>query len=1338
MSSSGIICPRCTLWSPSGVQYCPRCGELIDKELLAELRRLAIIMRDLDKRIADGKGDQTVYGLRDEYFTRYQDIRRARPAAAAPAAQPAGPRPSEQIATPAGAKTPEPAELPPLFPAPPFSAPPVAPPSLAARSPLGSASTGRLAGTEAGGTSAPAPAPAPAPVFSWGAFVSEQAIAIMAYLGGFLGLVATLTFVVSKSATLPTPTLLVVIGVYLAFAIFGWAMRHSERLRTVGRVYLGVFALMTPLVALALYRFELQSLNVPVAGMLCISAIYAALVYLGLAVQTRFSTYAYLGWAALIVAAIAYIPWTHSDWQWWVFILGLVTLALLVPRRLPALAVLGEPATQVAALTTIPTVIGVQALGIIGLTQTLVYGAFPTIQVQPAPLALGACILVPITAGWRLTVPGWRPRQQRAIIDTIDGFNAVFFAEAVGGVTIWIANLPLALVVRPVAVSLAATALFEFGLGLALYRWQPQRVGLRRFLECLGIVLCAGGAFIVASDPTPNWPLFVALSAGLIISVGAALLEGSWWLLVSGIFLTLDYYTLAKNVLPARVVADNQATFSFALTLALWLAALALGLLARARRLVAPVYLVAFGEALLTLTFFPGQPTGYRVTLLLVFTAAAFIAGLRERQPILGNLATAFFGAFAAFTLVNGDHDALHASALAVGFAAAALAVRWRWGWLWALASYAVMLWTVLLTAAYVTVDLAHSPDWTASGLPYVSWFLLLFVLITTGIALWEKQPAVMAVPALLAFWGLGMMTSDVTSVSLDFGLLAAGAALRQWRGRWWGLALEAAAVLGSVIVVIRLNNLGVDAAYWQVAFLLAFGVATYLIAMQERAPALTAVSAVYALVAAAFLPSPDNFVPTLALTFILAGVGAALRLPAMSGRMRRAYAFAPYAAAIGCSMLATARVVPLDAGHVEALLLVFAAVSYGLVAVEGVPIAAFIPLLYALASIFVQNDPHALLPLAVIFALLGLLAGRVASAAWSWPFYAAAVVAALMTVVLGAQVSGFEAGALFVLAVVALAIALVESRPDVLPVALLLGVLALGAEVNVLALSKALGILAFLGLGWLYLLSAPLWQSIPWLRPRGVAWWASITADPTRQHDQEALARRSDPRLIGARILRASGYMVAAGTTLVAVFAPDAFTRNSPSTLAVVFALLSLAGMLLRISRHPRRVLARYLAGLSAALAITWLARWLGADNPQAFIAAPGSYLLIVGAFLPADRRVQHAQRIGQFASLSGAMLLMLPTLYQTFTDPDPQFQLVYGLVLLFESVLIIGLGVGLHSRTLIYVGSGFIGVDVLSGVGLALRSGVSPAIVLALLAAILIGTATWLSLRPRHDASR
>ena len=1347
MQSPEIRCPRCQQTSPPGTQYCPKCGEILDKALIAELQWLAVNMRVLDKRIAEGKGEQTVAALREEYFTRYQDIRRARPSAAAPAAQPASPRASEQISAPVGVGTPE-AELLPPLPTPPAPVHPAA------------------AATSAPQPAAPAQAAPPAPVFSWQAFVSDQAIAIMAYLGGFLALVATLTFVVSKSATLPTLTLEVVSGVYVAFGIIGFGMRRSERLRTVGRVYLGVFALMTPLVALALYRFELQSLNVPVAGMLCISALYAMVVYLGLAVQTRFLTYAYLGWAALIVAAIAFIPWTHIDWQWWVFILGLITLVLLVPRQLRGLptlaALLGEPAIQVAALTTIPTVIGVQVLGAVGLDQLVYPYAFPNLPIAAAPLALGACILVPITAGWRLTVPGWRPQQQHAIIDTIDGFNAVFFAEAVGGVALWIGADN-----RGMAITLAATALLEFGLAFFLYRRQPQRVGLRRFLEVFSLGLTTGGAAILTNVDLPglvvfpNWPLFVALSAGLIITVGAALLDGSWWLLVSGIFLTFDYYILARNLLPEQVVADNRATFSFALALALWCVAIALGLRARTRRLVAPVYLVAFGEALYTLVWFPGHSTSYQVELLLVFTSACFSAGLRERQPIFGNLTTAFFGALAALTLLNGDHDALHASALAVGFALAALAVRWRWGRVWALAPYAIMLWTVALTAAYATSDISQTPDWRGSGLPFVSWFLLLFVLITTGIALWEKQPAVMAVPAALALWALTVGTGNIASVALDFGLLAAGAALRQWRGRWWSTALQVASLIGSAIVVIRLNNLGIDAANWQVAFLLAFGVATYLIAIQEREPALTGFSAVYALMAGAFLPGPNNLTSTLVLTFTLAGVGAVLRLPMLRSRVRRSYALAPYAAAIGCSVLATVRVVPLDTAHVQPLLLIFAAVAYALVVLEGAPVAAFIPVLYALAAILVQTDAHALLPLAIIFALLGLLVGRVAGAAWSWPFYIASAVAGLMTVTLGAQETGFEAGALCALAGLAFVIALVESRPDVLPVALTLAGLALGVEANVLALPKATSTLAFLGLAWFYLLAAPVWRSIPWLRPRGMAWWASMSVDTTRQDSQAEAARLSDPRLIGGRVLRAGGYLLAAGTTLVAVFAPDSFSKGSSSTLAAVFTLLSLAGMLLLlsgndsplqtarqrlnsladmliVSRNPRYAVVRYIAGFFAALAITWFVRWLGADNTQAFIAAPGSYLLLVGAFLPADRRVLHAQRIGKFISLVGALLLMLPTLYQSFTEPDPQFQLTYVLVLLFESVIIIGLGVGLHARTMIYVGSAFVGVDVLSGVGLALRSGVSPAIVLALLAAVLIGAATWLSLRTRHDTSQ
>ena len=43
----------------------------------------------------------------------------------------------------------------------------------------------------------PAAETTPGPVFSWRAFIADQAIAVMAYLGGFLLLIATLTFEVS-------------------------------------------------------------------------------------------------------------------------------------------------------------------------------------------------------------------------------------------------------------------------------------------------------------------------------------------------------------------------------------------------------------------------------------------------------------------------------------------------------------------------------------------------------------------------------------------------------------------------------------------------------------------------------------------------------------------------------------------------------------------------------------------------------------------------------------------------------------------------------------------------------------------------------------------------------------------------------------------------------------------------------------------------------------------------------------------------------------------------------------------------------------------------------------
>ena len=153
----------------------------------------------------------------------------------------------------------------------------------------------------------------PQPVFSWRAFLAEQAIAIMAYMGGFLLLIATLSFEIGGWQALSLGLKLgAVCAVYVLFGLLGLTFRRSERLRTVGGAYLAVFALLTPLLALGIYRFGLQAAGFSAAGMLCLSSFYAAIIYLTLAWHTRFLTYAYLGWTGVIVGALAAVFWAEA------------------------------------------------------------------------------------------------------------------------------------------------------------------------------------------------------------------------------------------------------------------------------------------------------------------------------------------------------------------------------------------------------------------------------------------------------------------------------------------------------------------------------------------------------------------------------------------------------------------------------------------------------------------------------------------------------------------------------------------------------------------------------------------------------------------------------------------------------------------------------------------------------------------------------------------------------------------------------------------------------------------------------------------------------------------
>lgn len=1314
MGGSPLVCPRCGTASPPGMRYCPTCGEVIEPELIATLRWLYTSLRDLDARIAAGQGQRTLEQLRDEYRERYLALRTPAPAAvtrapdaSAVAAVPVASVPANDASAPA-----------PDLPAPVSS------------------------GTQSAGQGSAQPPRPPQPVFSWRAFLAEQAIAIMAYMGGFLLLVATLSFEIGGWQALSLGVKLgAVCAVYAVFGVLGFFFRRSPRLRMVGGAYLAVFALLTPLLALGIYRFGLQGAGFPVAGMLCLSAWYASVIYLMLAWHTRFATYAYLGWTALLVGALAAVRWADAPTTAWLLALALAGIILLVPlllrrrvQRVPVPAVLEPPATQLGAL--------VSAVALAGTTLQAISLA-PQGSSTPdavdvatvAALALAAVALVPLTAGWSLALrhivpPSARASRLALVNGLVDWLIAATFAQAVLIVAAWAGADYGAF-----AVVLAALTLAEAAVVAVVWRVAPARRGLRLAIAWLAVALAASGALLVIRAPSPNWPYLAVLSAGIIATLAIAWVERrSYWLTVAGVFLLFDYHALVLAMLPPALTGRAASaaapvwldipTYHALLVLALWLLAFAIGFRQHARRVGAAIYVVALLDALYVVMLLIGKDHVYGTIVLSAFAVLTLVAGVRERARWAGNVLSAFFGVLATLPLTFGtEADGVRVALVALVPALLALIIRRVLGRVWSFGPYVVALWATVAATAHLELSRQITThDATFLGIPFAAWLPLVVAVLATVIALWEGSPWAMSVSALLAVGGIILTPAGLPDVGLVLACIATGSLVRWLRGAGWNVALLLVAAQGSAFAVYRLQDQGPAAPHWQVGVLLLLALVAYLVAMWERQPALTILTVLYALVAVERIPGPENLPPTLVMFFAVAAASYFAER-----RLGWRWALSLYAIEAGTSLFAVGRVQPYDAGTVEALVLLFAATVYAQSVLGRQPWLLFGTVLYAASAAVVQPDAHGLLPLALALAALGLLAGRVGGWRWSWPLYGAALVAAAATALQARPSPGFEALALLALALFAYVVAAVESRPDALPLVLLFGALALAAGLRWGEAPAWAGILCFAALSWLYTLGAWLWGAIPWLRatPHG-DWWIAGHPDPTVR------ARVGDPRIAGRWVHRIAGLLVASATVLVAPVATDAFAARGPATQAEALAMLSLAGLLAYLSRADRLYALRYLAGGLVTLAVTWELRWLGASNPQALVVAPGSYLMLIGALLPADARLRHPARLGQVASLAGALVLLVPTVAQSFTEEQ---EWIYALVLAVEALVITAVGVGTHARLLVLVGTGFVGLAALRGVVLAFDSGVPVALIIAAIAALLLGGATWLSLRGRRD---
>lgn len=177
---------------------------------------------------------------------------------------------------------------------------------------------------------------APTASMQGSSFSSDAVANILAALGGFFVLVGSLSFVLTTSNLW-----LSFLAVFFLHILFGGAGQLTQRrfplLRAVSPLYTFIFALLVPLVGFSAYRLVTGGLvEFSPSALLTLAALYAAAIYIILAVTQRFALFAYLGMVALLVGDLAFAQTLHLAYWWWPCIAML--LALLTVLALPRTA----------------------------------------------------------------------------------------------------------------------------------------------------------------------------------------------------------------------------------------------------------------------------------------------------------------------------------------------------------------------------------------------------------------------------------------------------------------------------------------------------------------------------------------------------------------------------------------------------------------------------------------------------------------------------------------------------------------------------------------------------------------------------------------------------------------------------------------------------------------------------------------------------------------------------------------------------------------------------------------------------------------------------------------
>ncbi len=1222
----------------------------------------------------------------------------------------------------------------------------------------------------------------PASTFSLKSFLEDQTINIVASLGAFLILLGSLSFVATT-----TNLVLSFFMMFLVHGIFGGVGIISYRFRSfrvVAVIYTAIFALLVPLVGFSGYRLVSGNLvHIATPLLIATAALYAALIYGVLAIYQRFAPFAYLSAVAVVVADLALAVNFHLAYWWWpstLMILAFPSLsAVSVHPRIRLFSgsrsVLREPVRVLMYVCIAACGLGILFTFPYSLELSSLESSW--VQQQEVRVAL-TCMLVLLFCWSSLFV--WRTKQTGVALSIPFSFLACILSI---GYTARFDQLGYVIILLIVAL------LYH---GLVRFASQNLHFfhQLASFLDTLALILIALIPFVAfpllpiqvflqAYDPatTPS-PVTANSFIELLSVIGGALLTLSviqyhtgfqkelmvkqtgwpWLFLLSGFLLNAAFsvavlwlkivpvwgflgWTLVLLVLALATRQRMSAGWALPLDA---LALCGIGqtiLLGMNQNINSIIALLLFFAALLhSILLYQRRAPWLFLPVILALLALPL---LLQRLPVLYSLCLAFpLMAALQYQLVT--HQPQTNSDQAIAPVQIRL-MTWEWP---------LLLVGMLYGLGFALKDALISDTtsaWLLNAFPIglevaiiaVVWYA---AAVLARLKWWLVGAVMFAVVALLmpnnSFWVLSWLAPIMALLAFGVSRLV---------GRDWALPFYATALLSAVMMGIAGYT---HAWYLPVTWaLLIFALDIYLVGWAEQESALmwsVVAFASWSVYCSGQLAGLYRFFPPfIALTCVAFGIGiGCLRrlapslvsniVTAKNGLLR--YSLPLYVNALVAAILTG--IYSLAAGvnnpfysAIPDAMLMYALLAFCVVLFERRPewqwfvmgFAIWCIILatrlvtapeYAFNGICVSNickvqAQHAVYYLSGIVLLTGMLGlltrfflpknaeiGESTKFAWNWSWYLTSLLAIAVTAIWGYAVGASLPGVLCLFILFSLVIMLLERMPEVLPVPVALSAWTL----SLLHWEIWQQMIGYTLLCVLIFCSQFVWQQLP---------SSTHLVAPKKLHQVLGLGGQVVVVLV---IIGLGGLWADSGM----------LAHVGAASLLVLAGLLAWCGYLQAQVAGQRWCL--YSAGLLLSLVVSWELSALGQTHITWLTLAPASYLIVVAPFLSRDEALQYHQRIGQICAVIGATLLLVPSLWLSFSEAN----LPPTLILAGEALVLLLLGVGTHIRFFVLSGAGLVIIAAMHALFLP-SLGLPPSLALTILGGTLLAIATALSLA-RH----